>query len=89
MPAIQAPGSEVIISGSMEAWEMALILLVVLGAVVALAYPFIRRLAGKPEREMIRALEQRIAELEERVEFTERLLPAPEPARKEGIPPAS
>ena len=78
------PGSEVVVSGSLQGWELALILFVVLGAVVAVAYPFLRRLASSKEREHIAALEQRIAELEERVDFAERLLPRPSTEREGG-----
>jgi membrane protein implicated in regulation of membrane protease activity len=83
------PGGEFTVSGNMAGWELALILFVVLGAVVAIAYPFLRRLAGSKEREHIALLEQRIAELEERVDFAERLLPRPATTDAEDDPKRS
>jgi len=80
----------------MAGWELALLLLIVLGAVVALALPFLRTLARRMERtklepealarlerveaglQEMRALQNRVMELEERVDFAERLLPRPD-----------
>ncbi len=90
------PGSEMSVSGSMEGWELALILLVVFGAILAIAWPFLRSLARRldpppvdaevlrrldrleGEAHALKVLENRIAELEERVDFAERFLPRPD-----------
>lgn len=100
------PGSEVVVQGSLEGWELALILLIVFGAIVALAWPFLRSVARRLERppmepdvlvrldrlegglHQMRTLEDRVAELEERVDFTERFLPRPEGQKvPEALPP--
>lgn len=89
-------GTDLSVNGSMEGWELALILLVVLAGVIAIAWPFLRSLARRLEPPQIdgdtlarldrlegevhsmQALRDRIAELEERVDFAERLLPRAE-----------
>lgn len=95
-PQAPPPGSEIVVQGSMAGWELALILVIVLGAVVALAMPFMRTFARRFERAPLspetlarleqveaglqetRAMQQRILELEERLDFAERLLPRPD-----------
>lgn len=86
------PGHEVSVTGSLEGWELVLLLLVAGTVLVALLWPLIRALARRVEggsaaaelrsdvdtlREKVQRLEEvgtRVAELEERVDFAERLL---------------
>jgi hypothetical protein len=86
----------VVVSGSLAGWELALILVIVLGAAVVLLLPFMRTFARRFERtrlepetlarlervesglQEVRALQTRVLELEERVDFAERLLPRPD-----------
>lgn len=99
------PGSEVVVQGTLEGWELALILLIVFSALVAIAWPFLRSLARRVERPSIEpdvlarldrlegglhhvsTLEDRVAELEERLEFAERFLPRPEDRNAPEAPP--
>jgi hypothetical protein len=85
-----------VVEGNLDVWELALILIIGLAAVVTMAWPFLRSLARRVERpaaepelvarldqlegrlRQVRRLEDRVAELEERLEFAERLLPRPE-----------
>jgi hypothetical protein len=95
-----------VVQGSLEGWELALILLIVFGALLALAWPFLRSLARRLEKppiepdvlarldrlegglHQVRILEDRVAELEERLDFAERFLPRPEEQRvQEALPP--
>jgi hypothetical protein len=88
----------------MAGWELALILLIVLGAAVAVSWPFLRAFARRFERtrlepetlarlerveaglQEMQALQTRVMELEERVDFAERLLPRPEAPKRTGTP---
>jgi hypothetical protein len=100
------PGSEMVVQGTLDGWELALILLIVFGALLALAWPFLRSLARRLERppldpevlvrldrlegglHRVQTLEDRLAELEERVDFAERFLPRPgERKVQEALPP--
>jgi hypothetical protein len=91
---------------SLDGWELALILAVVLGVLLAIAWPFTRSLArrlepppidpdllGRLDRlegglHQLGTLEDRVAELEERLDFALRLLPRPEtPKEREAAPP--
>lgn len=98
------PGSEMVVRGSLEGWELALILLIVFGALLAIAWPFLRSLARRLEKPPIDldvlarldrlegalhqayALEDRVAELEERLDFAERFLPRPEEHKVQDTP---
>jgi hypothetical protein len=93
VPAPSRP--QVVVQGDLNAWELALILIIVLAGVVAIAWPFLRSLARRFERpaaepevtarldqlegrlRQVRRLKDRVSELEERLEFAERLLPRP------------
>ena len=104
MPQLPSPSRpQVVVEGNLDVWELALILIIVLAAVVAIAWPFLRSLARRVERpaaepevvarldqlerrlHQVRKLEDRVADLEERLEFAERLLPRPE-TRGETLP---
>src|SRR5262245_38887317 len=85
--AVSQTGTDLSVNGSMEGWELALILLVILAGLITITWPFIRSLARRLEPRQIdaetlarldrlegelhsvQALRERIAELEERVDF--------------------
>ena len=100
------PTPEMVVQGSLEGWELALLLLVVFGAIIAIAWPFLRSLAGRLDRPAVepevlarlvrvegalhhlRTLEDRVADLEERLDFAERFLPRPDGGKdREALPP--
>lgn len=87
--------TEVTVGGSMQAWELALLVAVVGGTAAALLWPitsaWAKRIWGGPadrqladrvqqlelEVDQLRKVEARVAELDQRIDFAERLLPRP------------
>ena len=70
VPQTPSPSStELVVKGSLEGWELALILLITFGGIIAIAWPFLRSMAQRLERpleqEMLKRLDQFEGELDQ------------------------